>query len=141
MGRATSRSTWAIASLAALLAVLCSSAAAFVADTKIAFVSWRDGDSEIYTMTSDGGSIEQLTVNTGISDELWPSWNPDGSEIVFASTRDDGDFDIYIMDAAGQSVQRLTSDTGTDWEPAWSPDGSRIAFISYRTGYGQDFRF
>ena len=137
MGRSTSRPTWAVAYLAVLFVVLCSTASAFVADTKIAFVSWRDGDSEIYTMSSDGASLEQLTANTGISDELWPSWSPDGSEIVFSSTRDGGDFDIYIMDAAGQTVRRLTTDTSTDWEPAWSPDGSRIAFISYRTGAGE----
>jgi Tol biopolymer transport system component len=133
MGRSASRPAWAVA---ALLAVLCSTAFAFVADTKIAFVSWRDGDSEIYTMNSDGSGLTQLTDNVA-ADEFWPSWSPDGSEIVFSSTRNGEYYDIYIMDAAGQNVRQLTQDAGDNWEPAWSPDGSRIAFISYRTGLGE----
>ncbi|MCD6456500.1 MAG: PD40 domain-containing protein [Methanophagales archaeon] len=39
---------------------------------KIAFVSNRDGDNEIYVMDADGTNVRQLTNNT--ADEWGPDW-------------------------------------------------------------------
>ncbi len=60
------------------------------ANGKIAFVSFRDGDPEVYTMNPDGTQPTRLTFNAGPSPELpfldfWPSWSPDGARIVFTS--------------------------------------------------------
>ncbi len=101
---------------------------ALVAD-RIAFVSDRDGDEEIYVMNADGSGVEQLTFND--SDDRYPAWSPDGSRIVFASEREnDADmYDIYVMNADGSGVEQLTDDC-SNYAPAWSPDGDRIAFTS-----------
>jgi TolB protein len=40
----------------------------------IAFVSNRDGDSEVYVMASDGSGQTNLTMSPG-SDEFDPSWH------------------------------------------------------------------
>jgi len=95
------------------------------ANGKIAFVSDRDGDAEIFVMNSDGSGQTQLTFNTAADD--MPAWSPDGSKIVFLSTRDpDGDAEIFVMNSDGSSQTQLTFNTATDVEPAWSPDGSKI---------------
>ena len=92
---------------------------------RIAFVSDRDGNSEIYVMDTDGSNQTNLTNNP--SADSRPYWSPDGAKIAFESNRD-GNFQIYVMNADGSSQTRLTGDATTDESPAWSPDGTKIAF-------------
>ena len=96
---------------------------------KIAFLSGRDGNGEIYTMDANGGSPTNLS-NNGAHDGD-PSWAPDGTMIAFESDRD-ANGEIYTMDANGGSLTRLTNNDDIDEEPSWSPDGSMIAFRSNR---------
>lgn len=42
---------------------------------KIAFMSTRDGDEEIFVMDADGANQTQLTFNAGASDRN-PDWHP-----------------------------------------------------------------
>lgn len=98
---------------------------------KIAFVSDRDGNFEVYTMNADGSDEVRLTDMS--ADTLYPSWSPDGSQIAFTSRRE-GNFEIYIMNADGSKIRRLTDNNATDVSPVWSPDGSKIAFASDRDG-------
>lgn len=97
----------------------------------IAFVSDRDGDSEIYAVNPDGSGLERLTTNGGHDDA--PAWSPDGGLIALVSDRD-GRPSMYIMTADGSHVMRRTallSTLGTHL--AWSPSGSRIAFTTLTT--------
>ena len=98
---------------------------------KIAFVSNRDGDREIYVMDADG--INQINLTNNPDWDEQPAWSPDGRKIAFVSNRD-GDREIYVMDANGANPIRLTNDPSEDYEPAWSPDGRKIAFASNRDG-------
>jgi Tol biopolymer transport system component len=109
--------------------------------TRIAFDNFLEGDYGIETADPDGSDIVRLT--DGVNDS-WASWSPDGTKILFSSTRYDpsigqctpGDphefgcpTDIYVMGADGSNVTRLTDDPLPDFMPVWSPDGSRIAFV------------
>ena len=104
---------------------------------KIAFVSRRDGNPEIYVMDDDGKNQRNLTNNANA--DYQPSWSPDGKRIVFISERD-GHVDprgwttseIYVMGADGSNPQNLTDNPSDDRDPSWSPDGRRIAFVSDR---------
>ncbi len=98
---------------------------------RIAYVSFRDGNAEIYTMGDNDAAPTRLTNNPEIDD--WPDWSPDGARIVF--TRYTGSKpDIYVMNADGAFQINLTNNPAWDSGPAWSPDGTRIAFDSNRAG-------
>jgi TolB protein len=106
------------------------------ANGKIAFVSDRDGNQEIYVMNADGSSQTRLTNNS--DPDIEPTWSPDGTRIAFSSHRD-GNSDIYIMNANGTDEVRMTEDPAADASPAWSPDGTRIAFSTDRDAKGEVF--
>jgi len=98
---------------------------------RVAFVSERDGNAEIYVVDFDGDDERRLTHN---DDEDWyPSWSPSGTRLVFSSNRD-GDHEIWIMDVDGSYDVQLTYNAAYDGEPAYSPDGRMIAFTSDRDG-------
>ena len=101
---------------------------------RIAFVSDRDGNQEIYAMNANGSSQTRLTNDTATDN--WPSWSPDGAKIAFYSVRD-GDSEIYVMNADGSSPTKLTLNTVGDWDPAWSPNGTQIVFSSHLDGIEQ----
>ena len=98
---------------------------------RIAFVSGRDGNWEIYVMNADGSTQTRLTNNS--ASDLGPSWSPDGTKIAFFSDRD-GDYEIYVMNSDGSNVTQLTN-VGQNLDLDWSP-GSKIAFYSSRDGGG-----
>lgn len=98
---------------------------------KIAFVSDRDGNAEIYSMDTDGGGQIRLTEHAG--EDHSPAWSPDGQRIAFISTRD-GNSEIYVMNADGSGQTRLTNSTAGDLAPAWTRDGSQIGFVTNRDG-------
>ncbi|MDH4135145.1 MAG: DPP IV N-terminal domain-containing protein [Anaerolineae bacterium] len=97
----------------------------------IAFVSYRDGNREVYVMDPDGRNQVNLTNNP--ADDWMPSWSPDGKRIAFVSYRD-GNWEIYAMGTDGSGVTRLTEDEADDWTPYWSPDAAEITFCSTRDG-------
>ncbi len=92
-------------------------------DCRIAFVSNRDGNLEIYSCNPDGSNILRLT-NHGATDDM-PAWSPNGTRIAFTSDRT-GSPEIYIMHADGSNVVRKTFSGGQN--PTWSPDGTKIAY-------------
>src|SRR5829696_7351169 len=99
--------------------------------TRIAFYSERDGNAEIYVMTSDGAGLTRLTNSK--ADEGYPAWSPDGRTISFDSDRD-GNFDVFAMNADGTSVRPLTRHPARDVSASWSPNGGKIVFMSDRDG-------
>lgn len=106
--------------------------------TKIAFESFRDGNFEIYVMSTadinptdgNGDNLTRLTNNTVVDSS--PNWSPDGTRIAFmralgSSLRLD---EIFVMDAnpSTNDATNLTKNSAWDREPNWSPNGEKIAF-------------
>ncbi|HEY0099286.1 MAG TPA: hypothetical protein VGB76_10085, partial [Pyrinomonadaceae bacterium] len=77
-------------------------------------------------MNSDGSGLVNLTNHQ--AGDYEPAFSPDGSRIVFNSTRDGGDGEIYVMNADGTNQTRLTTNGGTS--PSFSPDGTKITFTT-----------
>lgn len=98
---------------------------------KIAFVSYRNGSSDVFVMNSDGSDPTNLTNHP--ARDIQPCWSPDGMKMAFVSDRR-GSYDIYVMDVDGSNPIQLTKHPGEHITPAWSPDGQWIAFASNQHG-------
>ena len=91
------------------------------ANGRIAFATNRDGNSEIYSMNSDGTALVNLTNNPAYDDA--PAGSPNGTKIAFSSARN-GNSEIYVMNTDGTGVARLTNTAANNFRPTWSPDGT-----------------
>ena len=93
---------------------------------KIVFNSNRDGNTEIYTMDTDGRQQARLTRHPDA--DFQPVWSPTGEQILFVSNRD-GVRDLYLMDSNGENVKRVFKKIAIRQQPAWSPDGKQIVYL------------
>jgi hypothetical protein len=54
---------------------------------RIAFVTNRDGYSEVYVMRADGSDQKNLTQNPGADNDGLPAWSADGRSIAYTARR------------------------------------------------------
>ncbi len=95
---------------------------------RLAVVSMRDGNPDIYAMNPDGTESVRLTTASGLDGA--PAFTPDGRTVVFHSDRS-GKRQVYAVDVDGQRLRQLTRDSTNGW-PSVSPDGRTIAFVTTR---------
>lgn len=94
---------------------------------RLAVTLTKDGGSQIYMISSEGGNgATRLTNSAGIDTE--PNFSPDGQSIIFTSDRGGGP-QIYRMPASGGQAQRLTFEGNYNVSPRHSPDGKSFTFI------------
>jgi Tol biopolymer transport system component len=102
---------------------------------RIAFVSKRTGNEELWICDRDGRNPVQLTSLGGPATGT-PRWSPDGRWLAFDSSAT-GNPNIYVMTAEGGPPRRLTSGPSGNFMPSWSTDSTRIYFKSDRSGSDQ----
>ena len=96
--------------------------------SKIAFVSNRDGDPEVFVMNSDGTGVRQLTLN--LATDEYPSISGDGTVIAFDSNIG-VDYEIFTIRSNGTGLKQVTNNSSNDDRFASiSLDGSKVAFVS-----------
>jgi eukaryotic-like serine/threonine-protein kinase len=105
--------------------------------SRVAFISQRGGDLNIFWQSLESTTAEQLTTDT--NDQSVPSFSPDGRYMTFdnrnqgANTRD-----IHIMDLRdGRRVHPLIATSFDENGARISPDGRWIAYRSDESGTGE----
>lgn len=94
----------------------------------LVFTGQRNGDFDVYRISSGGGDEIRLTSTKGLDDG--PEYTPDGAYIYFNSTRS-GRMQIWRMRPDGSAQQQITNDGFNNWFPHISPDGKWVVFISF----------
>ena len=92
--------------------------------SKIAFMSRRDGNSEIYMMVAadidgDGNGDNQTRLTTNPAFDCCPGWDPASFGILFSSPDRDGNWEIYVTDIdralAGGPPINIANNSTFDW--------------------------
>jgi tricorn protease len=93
--------------------------------SKIAFISDRSGEEEIYVIAQDGSTpAEQLTTG-GKAMRYNPQWSADGKLIAFS----DKDGKVYVLTVADKKVTEIVdAKRGRITDYVWSPHGNFLAF-------------
>jgi len=101
--------------------------------SQVAFISFREGKSDLWTISSQGGEAKKLTINVSNPIETRyitrPSWLPDGKKLVFGGFFGYENRGIWMVPVEGGVPQKMKF----DFDP-WieccdvSSDGAYIAF-------------
>jgi dipeptidyl aminopeptidase/acylaminoacyl peptidase len=99
----------------------------------IAFVVSQFGkdkkrDSDVWIVSSDGGTLKRLTNNPG--PDLSPCWCPDGKILAFISRREkERNSQIYFYSLRDKKVEKATDERASVSNFKWAPDNKKIAFL------------
>jgi len=112
---------------------------------QVAFISFREGKSDLWTISSQGEEAKKLTINVPNPKEnryiTRPSWLPNGKKLVFGGFFGYGNRGIWMVPVDGGVPQKMKF----DFDP-WieccdvSPDGSYIAFDYIGTDEGNPIK-
>ncbi|HST53556.1 MAG TPA: S41 family peptidase [Pyrinomonadaceae bacterium] len=106
---------------------------------RLAFISTRTGNGDIYVLDFASGDLKRLTFEDGF--EQLDAWSYDGKWIYFSSTARDisGSNDIYRVSADGGTPMQVSADRyANEWAAAPAPNGTDMAFVG--KGYAQWWR-
>ena len=101
-----------------------------VSDTEIAFISTRSGSKEVHVMSADGAGLRSATNNRSINS--FPSWSPNGQEIVYTSYRHRNRPRLFMLTRGRRSPGRILRnlDSGAPlYRGVFAPTGSRLALV------------
>ncbi len=99
--------------------------------TRLAFVSDRTGNGDIYILTLANGQLRRLTFSD-VPDRL-DAWSRDGKWIYFTSGVNDigGSTDIFRVSAGGGTPLEVSRDEFlSEYYASPSPDGRQVAFVA-----------
>lgn len=105
---------------------------------QIAFVSYRDQNTEVYVMNADGSNIRRITNHPAFDN--YPVFSPDGTAIAFQSNRENERTEIYLQnlnnDSPPRKISSFAAETGMG-PKSWSDDGTEMFLWTEKNGKAQ----
>ena len=93
--------------------------------SRVAFISDRSGEEEVWSIAQDGMSEPQQLTSGGTAMRYAPEWSGDGKRIAFS----DKDGKVYILTLADKKLLQIAdSPNGQVNDYEWSPKGNYLAF-------------
>ncbi|MCH8903538.1 MAG: PD40 domain-containing protein, partial [Bacteroidetes bacterium] len=83
--------------------------------TKIAFVSFRNNEQNIFIMNNDGLNLREIT------DGTMPTWSPDSKFLAYQKNNN-GNREIFIIEINSGIEKQLTYNKANDIFPVWCPN-------------------
>jgi serine/threonine-protein kinase len=106
--------------------------------TKLALDMREDGRTDVWVYEWERDKMSRLTAGAG--DNKIPVWTPDGTRIVFSSTRrDNSTLNLYWQraDGAGKAEPLLPSEN-EQMPGSWHPSGKFLVYSEQHPGTGWD---
>jgi TolB protein len=103
--------------------------------TSVLFETSPNGFAQLHLVPSGGGRSQPISdVRDGWA--TFPSWSPDGEEIVYSCGRPSyEESDLCLLSPSGEFLGLLGDESPSlEIEASWSPDGRTVAFASNRSG-------
>ena len=109
---------------------------------KIAYMSMRDGQADIFSMNADGTLQFNITHDgsIGVRTDVEPAWSPDGKLVAFERqySQPHRGATLMIVKADGTKLRTLVPpamrEGSRSSQPSWSPDGRAVVFTNNRDG-------
>ncbi|HMS40941.1 MAG TPA: protein kinase [Pyrinomonadaceae bacterium] len=98
-------------------------------ETQIAFVSKKDGQSDIWTIPKSGGEAKRITDDE--FEEANVVWHADGKRLIYDSVRN-GISQIFAVGTDDKKIVQLISSDNTTYVSDASRDGKQIIYYSQR---------
>jgi TolB protein len=104
--------------------------------SRLAAVSSKSGNKEIYLVGLDGKDISPVTRNGAIN--LSPAWSPDGKSIAYTSYKK-ANPDLYVKDLPSGRTRTISNVKGVNTSADFSPDGAVMALARSVEGDSEIF--
>ncbi|EKO3413208.1 TPA: Tol-Pal system protein TolB [Vibrio fluvialis clinical-1] len=104
---------------------------------KLAYVSFQNGQAEIYIMNIYTGEREKVTSYPRHNGA--PRFSPDGKTLALVLSKT-GSLQVYTLDLTSRKLTQITSGRSNNTEPFWNPDGKSLIFTSDRGGKPQIYQ-
>ncbi|MGF1694668.1 Tol-Pal system beta propeller repeat protein TolB [Vibrio kyushuensis] len=101
---------------------------------KLAYVSFQNGQAEIFIMNIYTGEREKVTSYPRHNGA--PRFSPDGSKLALVLSKT-GSLQVYTLDLRSKKLTQITRGRSNNTEPYWHPDGKSLIFTSDRGGRPQ----
>ena len=95
---------------------------------RVAFLSDRDGNVEVYVATASESNTDVVRVTNSLFDESQISWSFDGTRIAYTSERFDGLSTVQQVELTTLKGDPIVFGSDGETDPAWSPTEALIVF-------------
>jgi tricorn protease len=93
--------------------------------SRVAFISDRSGEEEVWTVAQDGMSPPEQLTSGGSAQRCAPEWSGDGRRIAFS----DKDGKVFVLTLADKKLTEIAdAPRGQVNDYEWSPKGNYLAF-------------